>query len=81
VHTESLQKLLKFNISIKKIRSVLLVWKKTYIFCSLLTIGDSFAKNLNLLAQKEKNTILLKRPDLAWIEVGYVQCLEYVGVF
>jgi hypothetical protein len=28
------------------------------IFSSLLTIGDSFAKNLNLLAQKEKNNIL-----------------------
>jgi hypothetical protein len=26
------------------------------IFSSLLTIGDSLAKNLNLLAQKEKNT-------------------------
>jgi hypothetical protein len=37
----------------------------TVIFSSFLTIGDSFAKNLNLLAQKEKNTILHLRPDLA----------------
>ncbi len=29
----------------------------TVIFSSLLTIGGSFAKNLNLLAQKEKNNI------------------------
>jgi hypothetical protein len=29
-----------------------------FIFSSLLTIGGSFAKNLNLLAQKEKNNIL-----------------------
>jgi hypothetical protein len=27
------------------------------IFSSLFTIGGSFAKNLNLLAQKEKNNI------------------------
>jgi hypothetical protein len=40
---------------------------KVPIFSSLLTIGDSFAINLNLLAQKEKN--LHWRTDLAWAGV------------
>jgi hypothetical protein len=41
-----------------------------WIFSSLLTVWDSFAKNLNLLVQKRK-----------MIEIEYVQCLVYVGVF
>ncbi len=36
----------------------------TFLARFFLTIGGSFAKNLRLLAQKEKNTILHLRPDL-----------------
>jgi hypothetical protein len=57
------------------------IGKYLVIFNSLLTSGGSFAKNLNLLAQKEKNNILHWRHDLTWIEEGYVQYLEDVEVF
>jgi hypothetical protein len=54
--------------------------KNSRIFSSFLTIGGSFAKNLNLLTQKGKyNNFYTGDPALAWLRVEYVQCLEYVG--
>ncbi len=57
------------NLLQQHIKAYLKVW----IFVSLFTIGDSFAKNLYLFAQKEKNDILRKtRPSLQQVRSRYL---------
>ncbi len=60
-HGRALAHLQKKKIKDEKI-SGSFATKLCLIFSSLLTIGGSFAKNLNLLAQKEKNIFYTRDP-------------------